>query len=92
MLKGPSINLARKRKEVLADHIRHLKATRRSQLLAALNTNAYEIMMNLFHLVSTGYKGHEFLNEREVVVAKLAQYLSECMEVSLFKHCNGLLQ
>jgi hypothetical protein len=57
VLKGPSINLARKRKEVLANHIKRLKKERLAPLQDSLHKGAYEVMINLFQLVSTDYKG-----------------------------------
>ena len=48
VLKGPSINLARKRKEVLANHIKRLKTERLAPLQDSLHKGAYVVMINMF--------------------------------------------
>jgi hypothetical protein len=57
-----------------------------------LHRDAYELSMNLLSLVSTGFKGYEYMNKREVIVAKLAEYGSETLEISVHRTCTEMLQ
>jgi hypothetical protein len=92
IIKGPSINLARKKKEALAKHLFKLVQKKMAPLKNTLHRDAYEMIMNLLSLVSTGFRGYEYMNKREVVVAKLAEYCSESLEISVHRTCSEMLQ
>lgn len=75
--------MTKKRRTTLAGHLKDIFEKRIRANKREREEILNSLLVDLMSGILKGYRGHEGLNSKEVMIAKLSQYLYECLQADL---------